>query len=98
MHRAWSTNIRRLLGPAPSKPALSPVTVELGSRYHWVGQNELESNIEGERGVNDDIVSPDAPQGLQKAEAIALAWNKKSAYGTYAWWVTPMRIKMTMSI
>lgn len=86
MRRVWSINIRNLLVSTPSKSKPSESTVELNSWYHRVGQNESQSSVEGERNGNDeDAITPDVSQGVQKAEAIALVWNKKSAYGTYAW-------------
>ncbi|GKZ25926.1 siderochrome iron transporter 2 [Aspergillus brasiliensis] len=41
-----------------------------------------------EKGAQPEEVSPEAPIGVQKAEAAALVWSKNAIYGTYAWiWV-----------
>lgn len=44
----------------------------------------LETWHAGEAQKSANVVTQDAPRGMQQAEAAALAWSKKIAYLTYA--------------
>lgn len=39
-----------------------------------------------EKNPQPEVVSREAPIGVQKAEAAALVWSKNAIYGTYAWY------------
>lgn len=45
----------------------------------------LEARNEKEIMKHPDEVTSHAHLGVQKAEAVALVWSKKSVYATYAW-------------
>lgn len=49
----------------------------------WNPSPETQSNA-GLRQKSDETPTIQAQPGVQKAEAVALVWSKKAAYGTYA--------------
>lgn len=54
-------------------------TLETSPWHH--GGFESATSVEEES--PDDAITPNAPQGMQKAEAVALVWSRKDAYTTY---------------
>jgi hypothetical protein len=48
----------------------------------------LEARNEKEVQQHPDEVTAQADLGVQKAEAAALVWGKKTVYATYAWFVS----------
>ena len=59
----------------------------------------LEERNEKEVQAHGDQVTADAPEGLQKAEAAALVWSKKTVYSVYAWiWVCYFMLAFQQSI
>ncbi|KAK7706832.1 Siderochrome iron transporter 2 [Botryosphaeria dothidea] len=59
----------------------------------------LEARHEREIQQNPDQVTKEAEEGVQKAEAAALVWSKKTVWGIYAWvWVSFFMLAFQQSI
>lgn len=51
------------------------------------GKAELSLSNQKELGERPDGIVEDGPTGVQKAEAVVLAWSKHTVWAIYAWYV-----------
>ncbi|KAL4920363.1 major facilitator superfamily domain-containing protein [Aspergillus aurantiobrunneus] len=86
---------------APAETSVEPKQESRDQAAQDTDSSDLSVFARNEKEIeqNPDQVTRDAHLGVQKAEAAALVWNKKTVYATYAWiWVCFFLLALQSSI
>lgn len=83
----------------PSKLGAHSLPGQTGTMFATdSGKDQLSPSNQKELGERPDEIVEEGPTGVQKAEAVVLAWSKHTVWAIYAWYVVTLGLATQLKI